>query len=185
MRESVYKVFTKYSNWKNILLLFAIFISLKLAFDLHVSPKLKNLTGGFDAPDIVPFYDVNYIKDFLTLSNQDGLNYYLSYFFVVDIFFPLAGALFFCLLLSAILKRLFSMESILQYLVLLPMISTGFDWIESVSIVFAILNLPDISLEFLSTISKFSMLKIIFGVTSLVLVLALAIGLLFKKMRRT
>jgi hypothetical protein len=170
-------------HWKAIALAFLVFLSLQVPFSLHIVSELKDRTGGFGAPDIAFFQGSVYVEQFLTQSKQEGLDYYLSHFLVMDIVFPLSVALFMCLLLSGILKRLFSAESKAQYLVLFPLIGASFDYIENASIAFAIHNLPDISQSLLIIIPVFTLLKLIFVLASWVLLLAFAFGLLIKKLR--
>ena len=134
-----------------------------MLFDLKVAPELKRLTGGFDAPDIVFFYKADYLKDFLTKSNPEGLNYYILHFFVVDIFFPFAGFMFIGLVLAAIAKRMFKSESLWQYIMFFPAIGMLIDYVESINIVIAIRNLPEISSSAMNFITALSTLKSVFG----------------------
>ncbi|PIQ24621.1 hypothetical protein COW36_11430 [bacterium (Candidatus Blackallbacteria) CG17_big_fil_post_rev_8_21_14_2_50_48_46] len=181
MRKIIDKL-NKFSTWKFISISFVLFAALKTVFDKIVSPQLKALTGGYDAPDVVFGYNYEYLKNFLLLSKKEGLQYYITHFTSVDLLFPLIGALFLSLALLALLKRIVSEDSKMYYLSLLPFVGMGFDYLENICIVASIFYLPKISNVLLLLVSKISILKLFFGMICLPIISILLVTLLLKKL---
>lgn len=170
MFNFISRLIVRYSNWKSILVVFLLFLSLKLLFDFHVVPMVEEKTGGYPAPDINFSTSVKTVKAFIIDSNQEGLDYYRNTFFIVDIFFPFFLCAFLALSLSSIVNKLLSNWSAREIIPLLPVVGMVFDYIESIGIVILISASEYIPMLAQLVVVSF-WIKMLFGISSLLLVI--------------
>jgi len=169
MTDLIPRLINKHSNWKSILVVFVLFLGLKLLFDFHVVPTLEEKTGGYPAPDINFSTSPETVKAFVLESNEGGLDYYRNVFFVVDIFFPFFLCAFLVLSLNNLTDRLFPQWSMRKIVLVLPVVGMVFDYIESVGIV-VLISSSDCSPALAQLVAISFWIKMFFGLSSLLLV---------------
>ncbi|GGX72942.1 hypothetical protein [Saccharospirillum salsuginis] len=176
------RFYQRASNWKTILAAFIATAALYTLFGLAIVPRLLELTGGYQAPDIIPFYTLSDLRTFLASARPEGLAFYATRFFPVDLVFPLSLATFFCLTLAFLTRRLFSERSRWHAWVLFPWIGTIADYGENVGLVLAI-RFPDAASDgFLLAVTWASRIKLVFGAGNLVLVAGFALAWTIRAM---
>ncbi|MBV1915617.1 MAG: hypothetical protein KUG72_09540 [Pseudomonadales bacterium] len=183
MFEPIFRIADKHSNWKSILVIFALFLVLKLLFDFHVVPMVEHKTGGYPAPDINFSTSPETVKLFITESHPEGLKYYRNVFFVLDIFFPLFLCGFLALALNSLAGKLLPKFTLRKWIIFLPLTGMVFDYVESVGVVILIFS-PEYLTLLAPIVAAAFKLKFLFGLSSLFLVVIGTIVLGMKSVIR-
>ncbi len=109
--------------------------------------------------DLSPFYGIEYVRKLFNSTTEAGLQYYLHYFFTLDLIFPLMYAFSYGLIAAYLLKKLNFLEMRYQWLILLPFASALFDYGENFGMAAMILSHPNFSGTTALVTTVFSALK--------------------------
>lgn len=180
-------LFGKVPDGKKTLALFII-SNLVNVFMLTVTiPQVVQYSGGLKPFDLMTSgYDVDYARAFLTNLGDEGRGYYLSHHLALDMIYPalygLGGAAVWLWLLSKTPFR----RDIFGWIGVLPLISSGADYIENGLIITLLLRFPEIPeiVTLLSSIATTFKSSTMLVFISLLVFLLLAIGvrkLLFRQ----
>lgn len=184
MRQFDYFGFiTKQTTWKKWVVFCLLFVVLNMYFSLYTNPTFEQISGGLSILDATQGYSVEQAEKLLTTLPQKGIQFYVYYFFSVDLVFPAIYTVFFTLTLSALFSQIISPKHYLRYVLLLPPIMAFADYMENVGIVFMMSLLPGFSTTIGGIVSMFSVMKWRLGAIISLSILLSAIVVLLKFMR--
>jgi uncharacterized membrane protein len=144
-------------------------------------PKFQALNNGVPAPDVTPFYDIDFLNNFFKTLSPQAIEYFKNTFSVVDIFYPIAYTLVFLIAINYFLKKLNINNTKWKYLLVLPLLMIGFDYLENIFTLLSISNLPSINTTYITLETLFSSVKwAMSGIISVVIVMLL-LSMFFKK----
>ena len=135
-------------------------------------------------PDMMFTYAPSSVYQKLTQFGADGRSAYRIFLERIDFLFPAVYGLFFVMITTFGLSRLFPNRPALQKLSLLPLLTTLFDYAENFCFL-AILRSYPVELPNLQKLANaFTLAKWTFVAVSIVLLLVATLGLLIQKLRR-
>ncbi|MEN7982466.1 MAG: hypothetical protein ABFQ65_03380 [Nanoarchaeota archaeon] len=157
--SKIYKLIDKNTTWKKVGFFLILNIIIQIILTSRIAEKFKTFSNGLDALDIKIGYGVEYAKELLTTTSNEGLQYYLYNFFTLDMFFIVVYSISYALLLSLLFKKAFSPKNKIQKLVILPILGGIIDILENFSIVLMIFILPVFSTKLALLSSILSLFK--------------------------
>ena len=135
-------------------------------------------------PDMLFTYSPSTIYEKLILFGAHGRSAYRIFLERVDFLFPAVYGLFFVMVTTFGLSRLFPNRSTLQKLSLLPLLTTFFDYAENFCFLALLRSFP-VELPNLEKLANmFTLAKWAFAAVSIVLLLVAILGLLIRNLRR-
>lgn len=148
---------------------------------------LLKITDGAKILDFEFGYSIEKAYQMLTLLGNEGRYFYLTRILPLDFPFPMASMLFYFYLTSYLLKKIDGGKSLLNLVLLFPVLCMLFDWMENICIIVMLKQYPSISLAFCSFGSYMTILKSIFIYmkTIAIIILLITAIILFFKRRRT
>lgn len=150
---------------------------------IFIIPQLEELAGGMKIPDMMPTgYDPAYFYSLLVALGQKGRNLYLFKQIPFDMIYPFLYGFSFTLLLSFIYNLLFTKETLIRYLCLIPFLAAFFDYAENLTIANLLYTFPYFSVNNARMASIFTILKSAFTVLSFVLVFAGVLSVVVKRL---
>jgi hypothetical protein len=150
---------------------------------LFTIPQLKELSGGMQIPDLMPTgYDPAYLYSLLVTLGQKGRNLYLFKQIPFDMIYPFLYGFSFTLLLAYIYNLLFTKNTLIRYLCLIPFVAAFFDYAENITIANLIYTFPFFSVNNAHLASIFTILKSAITVFSFILVLAGVLSVIVKRL---
>ena len=145
-------------------------------------PQLKELAGGMKIPDMMPTgYDPAYVNTLLLNLGEKGRNLYLYKQIPFDMIYPFLYGFSFTLLLAYIYNLLFTKNTILRFICLIPFIATIFDYAENITIAKLIYTFPYFSVSNALMANTFTILKSSFTILSFILVFAGVLSVVIKR----
>lgn len=165
------------------LLLTLIMFGLGYAMTSSISPsaELMSLAGGRNMPDTQFWRSAYFLYSQLTDYGAHGRRLYLTRVSPVDLFIPLAQALFLSVAITLLFRQVFQPDSAWQLLNTLPFAAMIGDYLENVSIVSIILAYPN-RLDTLALASAFfTAIKFIASLASIGLIILGAVIWLMNK----
>ena len=168
--KKILEILNKYSSGKNVLLFFVvtqIFYGTMLLFSI---PKVMQYSNGMKILDMLPTgYSAEYVQTLFQTLGEIGQNVYLFQQIPLDMFYPGLFAISYSLLLAFIFKKVFSKESKLQLLSIVPIFGGLSDYFENIGII-AMLNIyPNFIPKLANITAVFSVLKSTFTIIMFVL----------------
>lgn len=146
-----------------------------------IEAQLKGFSGGFGPIDLKFTYTPAEVFQMVEAYGEAGRAYYRSIEMTVDILYPLAYTLFFGALITAILRRAFPNNQMVQRLALLTPLCFLLDMAENVGIITMLNQYPTLSELIAQITSLFTTAKwVAFGA----IILTVLVGLLVWAMRR-
>jgi hypothetical protein len=134
--------------------------------------KILDLRMGYTYDEVI-----NYISG---LTN-DSKNYYIQKFHFVDTFYPIIYCAFYILILSFLLKNIFSKNKMVNIILAIPFVGTVCDYAENALINSFIENSPNISKDIVRISSNLTKVKFITIYFSLFLAVSLIIYLFIMR----
>jgi hypothetical protein len=98
--------------------------------------KILDLRMGYSRDDII-----NYINRL----NDNGKDYYVKKFHLIDTFYPIIYGLFYILTLSYLIKRIFTKNRFVKFVLLIPVIGVICDYGENILLNSFVRNAENIS----------------------------------------
>jgi hypothetical protein len=135
-------------------------------------------------PDMMFTYSPSSIYEKLTQFGADGRVAYGIFLERVDFLFPAVYGLFFVMVTTFSLSRLFPNRPALQKLSLLPLLITLFDYAENLCFLAMLRSYPAELPNFEKLANTFTLAKWTFAAVSIVLLLVATLGLLIRNLRR-
>ena len=150
---------------------------------LFIIPQLKELAGGLNIPDMMPTgYDPAYLYSLLVTLGHKGRNLYLFKQIPFDMIYPFLYGFSFTLLLAYIYNLLFTKDTFIRYLCLIPFLAALFDYAENIAIANLLFTFPFFSVNIARMASTFTILKSAITVLSFVLVFAGVLSVVIKRL---
>ena len=146
-------------------------------------PKLTDFANGLQIFDMKPNgYSFTYAKELLGNLGKRGRNFYLFLQLPLDFVYPILFMMSNVLILSFFLKKIGKLESWFL-LVLFPVISGVFDYLENFGLIYLLTSNPKISEIGVRIISTFTVIKSLFTSLYFVILLFILAILIFKKIK--
>ena len=171
------------ANFRLLLLLTVLLFGLGLLVVSPFSPsaELMALADGRDVPDTQFNRSAEDLYRQLSAYGDYGRHLYLTRISPVDLFIPLAQALFLAVAISLVFQRAFSPASRWQMINLLPFVAMLGDYLENVSMICLMLAYPT-RWELLANVSGwFTAVKFIFSIASVGCIAAGSVIWLMKR----
>jgi hypothetical protein len=118
-----------------------------LGYGYFIEPQFKALSNGLEAPDTSQSATVEELQALMTSLPQEAIDFYLVYFVIYDLFFPLSYMIFFATLYALLLKRIVPARSKFRHVALVPIVHGLIDYIENIGFIYMMSSLPDFSPE--------------------------------------
>lgn len=143
-----------------VILSLALFL-IMLTFMRHVAKQVELISGGTAILDLNFYNSKEFMMQTLQELGQEGRDFYLSKFFIVDFFYPITYAAFYGFTILYVLEKLKNHSRLIKLLALIPVCGMCFDWMENVFIGSLLTIFPNDSaflylMVTMSTILKFS-----------------------------
>ncbi|AXT55212.1 hypothetical protein J8L88_04830 [Aquimarina sp. MMG015] len=176
------KFIDKNISGKKVLGLF-ILTNVVYTFMLTVTiPKTMEFSKGMKLLDMMPTgYDLDYVRELFSLLGENGRLTYLNNQIPVDMIYPLLFGLSYCLLLGYLLKKLNKLNSVYNFLCLLPIIAGIADYLENIGIIVMLKNYPELTEVAVKSTSSFSLIK---SISTSVLFIVLIVTLIIFGIKR-
>lgn len=173
------------ANIRLWLLLTLIMFGLGYAMTSSISPsaELMSLAGGRNVPDTQFWRSADSLYNQLTDYGAHGRSLYLTRVSPVDLFIPLAQALFLSVAITLLFREVFQPDSAWQLLNTLPFAAMVGDYLENVSIVAIIIAYPNRLDALALAAAFFTAIKFIASLASIGLILLAVIAWLATKIR--
>lgn len=182
--KQIITVIDKHATGGKVLLFLVIQLMMQSVFVFLLSPRFRSFSEGLEAPDLSPFYGPGYLEKLLASTSESGLQYYLQYFFTLDLIFPLLYGLSYALIAAYLLRKLDLLEMKYQWLILLPFASALFDYGENFGMAALIISQPEFSRTTAQITTVFSALKAGSAFAGISTLVVLALTLMAKKVIR-
>ncbi|WP_108804249.1 hypothetical protein [Aquimarina sp. Aq107] len=179
------KFIDKNISGKKVLGLF-ILTNVVYTFMLTVTiPKTMEFSNGMKLLDMMPTgYDLDYVRELFSLLGENGRLTYLNNQIPVDMIYPLLFGLSYYLLLGYLLKKLNKLNSVYNFLCLLPIIAGIADYLENIGIIVMLKNYPELTEVAVKSTSSFSLIKSISTSIFFIVLIAVLIALGIKVLNR-
>ncbi|MCD4814685.1 hypothetical protein K8S19_13460 [bacterium] len=177
--------FNKHASGKKVLLFFILTQLVYMAMLLVTIPKILHFSNGMKILDLMPTgYSAAYAQKLFKTLGAAGRSFYLFQQIPLDLLYPGLFAVSFSLLLAFIFKRTSSEKSTLQKLVILPVFSGLFDYLENIGIIIMLSIYPTFQAWLVKLTNIFSILKSLSTTLVFVLLIISGIVLLIKLIRK-
>lgn len=170
------------ATWKKAALftmLFAVFY-IVINYSGIGAAGLLNITGGANILDFEFGYNQVEAYQMLTALGTDGRSFYLTKILPLDFPFPFVYSLCFAGWIALLIKRTTNRDYN-KFLLLLPVFTMLFDWIENVGVISMLNSYPNLSGWAVSLASVAGMLKTVFTIGNIVVIGLLFIIFLIKR----
>ena len=175
--------FLQKSTKKELIFWFVTTYLLYFYMILFPIPQLKILAGGMKIPDMMPTgYDPAYLYTLLVTLGEKGRNLYLFKQIPFDMVYPFLYGFSFTLLLAYIYNLLFTKQTILRFICLIPFVASIFDYAENITIANLIYNFPYFSISNALMANTFTILKSSFTIVSFLLVFMGVLSVIIKRL---
>lgn len=175
--------FLQKSTKKELIFWFVTTYLLYFYMILFPIPQLKILAGGMKIPDMMPTgYDPAYLYTLLVTLGEKGRNLYLFKQIPFDMIYPFLYGFSFTLLLAYIYNLLFTKQTILRFVCLIPFVASIFDYAENITIANLIYNFPYFSISNALMANTFTILKSSFTIVSFLLVFMGVLSVIIKRL---
>ena len=172
--------FLEKSNKRILIISTVIFVLFMIIVLPWVSQYTEELTGSSISPDTSLLYSSDDLFDMADNYGEEGRDAYITLRFTFDIVWPIVYFMFLASLMSVLIKKLRLKEKY-KYLILFPLFSVIFDFLENILIVAVMYKYPIEMLLFaniapIMTLFKWSLIGISFSS-----IIILVIIFMFKK----
>jgi hypothetical protein len=173
------------SNWLFILPFFILFV----LFSFYIFPDYQSRLTRAAGEEITvldsrfSYTQEEVLTDFERLG-PDGRVLYAVMAGQLDMVYPMVFGFLFVLILAYLLRNITHPESNWMYLSLFPLLIILFDYLENFNTLHLLKTFPNITEQAVSRGEKFTFLKHIFGLTSVAMMLTLAVVIVVKRTRR-
>ena len=152
--------FQHVSHGKTVLLLFIITNLIYASMLMYSLPLVSSYAPKLVLFDMSPMgYSYVQAIELLTSLGIDGRNAYLSVQLPLDFIYPGMFSVSYALLITWILKQYLPKDSKLFFIVLVPFLAGGFDYLENISIIAMLDSFPNISENLVNCASVFTIIK--------------------------
>lgn len=174
--QSYINFFDRISNGKTLLLLLAVYILFPVYFLKNAESRINELAGKKTGViDLTFGFSPDKTLDMVHEYGDAARDYYAKTEMTTDIVYPIT----YCLLFSIVLTLLYRGQSMINYVLFLPLLMMLFDFLENLTIVNLLKSYPDSSKSIAVLCEIFKILKwIAFADMTLMIVLGL-----FKKIK--
>ncbi len=174
MLDNLTNILGKLATRKNII----IFLILMIVANVVVIPLIY---PQFETLDLQSSYTPDGAFNLISSYGAQGRLYYAVIELTLDLVYPLISALLFSLVTAYTFRRIFPLQSKLQYLALVPLVVMLVDYLENISIVTMLFSFPQKIDPIAQAANLFTITKFALSYVELALVLIGLIGLLAKK----
>jgi hypothetical protein len=157
--QSILEAILKWASWRNILILWGIFVAFNLLVIGPAYGRIEALSGGVGAIDFLIVYRPEKAYDMIAAYGEQGRRYYATIALTLDTLFPLLSALTFGFTLARVFHRTFSREGVLHRALFVPFGAMVADLLENAAIVTMLLSYPRRSAAVALLASSFSTVK--------------------------
>ncbi len=172
----------KASNWKSILLLFIILGGFNFFAFPRYEAKINEVAEvDFKLLDVRLNYTYEDVVEAFDKIGAEGRSIYAFIVVKIDMVYPIIYGLFLILLFFALIQIVFSQNSKLIYLSLIPVIGVIFDYLENFNTLKLLNNYPNITFQQVKYGSHMTQLKWIFLSLTIGLIIILSIVWLYKR----
>ena len=166
---------------KKLLLISTIIIVFFMAVILpKVSIYTEEVTGTSNSPDTNLIYSSDDLFDIAETYGEEGRDVYILLRFTFDVIWPIVYFVFLASLMGFLIQKL-SIKSKHKYLILLPVFSIIFDYLENITSVIVMYKYPTKVLFFASVAPAMTMLKWILLGVSFITIIVLLVKLMIDK----
>ena len=172
------------ATWKKAAIfsaLFGVFYALINFSSVGVAGLLK-ITGGASILDLEFGYSQEEAYQMLTALGTAGRSFYLMKISPLDFLFPFTYMLCFAGWIALLIKQVTHRDRY-KYLLLIPVLTMLFDWMENVNIIVMLNGYPDLPAGAVFSASISGMLKTVFTIGNIIVMSVLFIIFSLKKMR--
>ena len=145
---------------------------------------LLKITNGANILDFEFGYTSDQAYTMITNLGEDGRSFYLTRIIPLDFPFPFAYMICYVGWIALLVKNIASL-SVAKYLILVPFCAMIFDWIENIGIFFILNTYPELSVMAVQLASISGILKILFSMSSILIIFISLTLYLLQKKRRT
>lgn len=131
--------FAQKLNWKHMLLLFICFIGMMTVMRYFAS-QVQVVSGGAGIIDLTFGNSVDNVWQTMEALGEDGRNYYLTRFLVIDCVYAMFYAAFYVCSILLLLQKNKVRRKGMYVISILPVIGMCFDWLENLSLAFMLTN---------------------------------------------
>jgi hypothetical protein len=171
----------KFSTGKRVLILFILTMAVYFTMIFYSIPAVSSFAPNLPIFDLSPFgYSFSYANELLTLLGTKGRELYLTTQLPLDFIYPGLFSITYSLMLVWLCSKIFSENSKVYYLTIVPFFAGIFDYIENIYIIKMINSFPNLEVATVESASIFTILKSSFTMFFFVL-LTLGFVLLFKQ----
>lgn len=172
--------FTCKIKWKHILILFITFLCM-MTFMRYTASQVKTISGGTGILDLNLGNSIGYILQTMNRLGNDGREYYLTHFLVVDFFYAMVYAMFYFFSILFLLYKNNVKRKGIFHVCFLPIAGMFFDWLENLFLSLLILTWPTKSVILCIAFIISNIFKFLLVYSSLLLVI---LGLLYYFIRK-
>jgi len=148
-------------------------------------PQVMQFSGGMKIFDMMPFgYDTDYAQTFLARLGDQGRSVYLTRQLPLDLIYPLASGVAYCLLIAWLLNKIGRFSGMLRYLCFFPLVAGLFDYLENFGIITLILRYPEISSGLVTIVSAFSLIKSMLSALFFSILIVIMLIFIFHQVKR-
>lgn len=140
--QRVLDVLFRWASWRNVLLLWAVFLAFNLLIIGPAYRRIDVLSGGVGAIDFLITYRPEKAYDMIAAYGPQGRQYYATVALTLDTLFPLLSTLTFGLTLAHLFRQSFSREGVLHRALFVPVAAMVADLLENAGIVTMLLSYP-------------------------------------------
>lgn len=140
--RAVLNTVLSWATWRNILILWAVFVVFNLAVTGPAYSRIEALSGGVGAIDFLVVYPPEKAYDMVAAYGELGRRYYATVALTLDTLFPLLAAMTFGLTLARLFQRGFSREGVLHRALFVPLGALVADLLENAGIATMLLSYP-------------------------------------------
>lgn len=144
----------------------SVFLLIEGVFQFFLIPGFQQAAGGAGIPDMAAAYHPDFLYGILAVMEGDALGWY-NRIQLADCLFPLGYAGLLSSLLFRIYRRKYDDFGAYRWIVSVPLVAAGFDYLENIGIRSAILLLPrrsDLLGWVLSVVSSIKFLALLLSV---------------------
>jgi len=175
------QLLNKYSDGRTVLVFFIITQIVYFIMLFYTIPSVTKYIEGMKLLDMQPAgYSADYVKILFETLGNEGRKAYLFKQIPMDMIYPLLFAVTYSLLLTYLFKRIFTPESKLRYLNLIPVFGGLFDYLENTGIIIMLSVYPQFSASLAKLTAFFSVTKSIFTSLFFLILIAGTVKLIFK-----
>ncbi len=174
MLDNLTNILGKLATGKNIIILLILMIVANAVVIPLIYPQFETL-------DLQSSYSPDGAYNLISSYGEQGRLHYAVIELTLDLFYPLISALLFSLFTAYTFRRIFSPQSKLQYLALIPLAVMLVDYFENISVVTMLFIFPQRIDPVAQAANLFTVTKFALSYVELALVLIGLIGLLAKK----